>query len=43
MNDDFKKQLRWWAIRDWTLIALALLMPIGVLAFLYFVVEGGII
>jgi len=43
MNDDFKKQLRWWAIRDWLLIALALLMPIGVLAFLYFVVEEGII
>ena len=43
MNDDFKKQLRWWAIRDWALIALALHMPIGVLAFLYFVVEGGII
>ena len=43
MNDDFKKQLRWWAIRDWLLVALALLMPIGVLAFLHFVIEGGTI
>jgi hypothetical protein len=43
MNDDFKKQLKWWAIRDWLLILLALLMPIGVLAFLHFVIEGGTI
>jgi hypothetical protein len=43
MNDDFKKQLKWWAILDWLLILLALLMPIGVLAFLHFVIEGGTI
>ena len=43
MNDDFEKQLRWWTIRDWLLVALALLMPIGVLAFLFFVIEEGII
>jgi hypothetical protein len=40
MNDDFKKQQRRWAIRDWTLIALSLLAPIGVLAFIYFCLGG---
>jgi len=39
MNDDFKKQQRWWAIRDWTLIALSLLAPISVLAFIFFCLE----
>ena len=39
MNDDFKKQQRWWAIRDWALIAFASLAPISVLAFIFFCLE----
>ena len=37
------RKQKWWAIRDWLLVALALLAPIGVLAFLFFVIEEGII
>ncbi len=33
------RKQKWWAIRDWALIALALLMPLGVISFIFFCLE----
>jgi len=33
------RKQKWWAIKDWFLITLALLMPLCVVTFIYFCLE----